>query len=271
MSDINELDILQRFPGHTLQQVVSGGLVTYNLLDGGSTVIASKTNLTASDTLRSLRTSLVSDAEVVALLDSTDRAAVTSVLEGQLAIDPDDGDLYKFDGTVWAKVDSGGGGGGADMFGPLTANNALFPSANSAGASSRNEHPVLVFDDTTSESVVFSSAISRDYSGVDVIIDIDWVAETATTGGVTWGVEIERLNAGGPDIDSDSFNTQQTGTSTTNATSGIITRTSITLTNAQADAWAAGDSFRLRLQRVTSDGGDTMTGDAQVLRVIGRQ
>ena len=161
--------------------------------------------------------------------------------------------------------------GGADMFDPRTANNAIFPSSNPAGASSRNAHPIMAFDATTAESVSFSSALSRDYSGGDVTIDIDWVAETATTGGVTWGVEVERLNAGGTDIDSDSFDTQQTGNSTTAGTSGIVTRTSITLTNAEADEWAAGDAFRLRLQRVTGDGGDTMTDDAQVLRVVGRQ
>ncbi len=47
--------------------------------------------------------------------------------------------------------------------------------------------------------------------------------------------------------------------------------TTITLTQAEADSIAAGNLYRLRLERVTGDGGDTMTGDAQVLRVIVRQ
>jgi len=71
----------------------------------------------------------------------------------------------------------------------------------------------------------------------------------------------------GHDIDADSFDTQQTTTDTTSGTSGIIKRTTITLTNAEADLIAAGDSFRIRVQRVAAGGGDTMTGDAELLRV----
>ena len=136
---------------------------------------------------------------------------------------------------------------------------------------SRNAHPILAFNDTTAESVVFHEVMGNDYSAGNLTIDIDWVAETATTGGVTWGVEVERTAPGGTDIDSDSFDTQQTGTSTTNGTSGIKTRTSIVLTQAEADGITAGDAFRLRIQRVTGDGGDDMSDDAQILSVIGRQ
>ena len=57
----------------------------------------------------------------------------------------------------------------------------------------------------------------------------------------------------------------------TNGTVNIITRTSITLTQEEADAWTAGDPFRLRLERVAADGGDTLVGDAEVIRVLGRQ
>ena len=88
---------------------------------------------------------------------------------------------------------------------------------------------------------------------------------------MTWGIEIERNNAGGTDIDSDSFAAQQTANNTTNGTSGVITRTTIVLTQAQADALESGESYRLRLQRVTGDGGDNMAGDAQVLSINLRQ
>lgn len=148
----------------------------------------------------------------------------------------------------------------------LDANSAIYPSSNPAAANSRNGHPVIAYDDTTAENIIFNNTISDGYGGEDINIDIDWVAETAITGGVTWGVEVEANAPGGNDIDSDSFDTQQTGTSTTNGTSGIITRTTITLTQAEADAIAASDAFRLRLQRVVSDGGDDMTGDAQIVK-----
>jgi len=147
------------------------------------------------------------------------------------------------------------------------ANDAIYPASNPAVADSRNGHPIIAFDDTVAENVVFNSSMVASYNGIDISIDIDWVAETAITGGVTWGVEIERNAPGGTDIDSDSFAAQQTGTNTTSGTSGIITRTTITLTQAEADAIEALDSFRMRLQRVVGDVGDDMTGNAQVLTI----
>lgn len=155
--------------------------------------------------------------------------------------------------------------------GSFDANDAIFPASNPAVADSRNGHPILAFDDTVAENVLFSSIMPADYSAGNILIDIDWVAATATTGGVTWGVEIERNAPAGNDIDSDSFDTQQTGTSTTNPTSGIITRTTITLTQAEADAIAANDSYRMRIQRVVGDVGDDMSGDAQITGIGWRQ
>lgn len=160
---------------------------------------------------------------------------------------------------------------GADLWPAHDANDATFPNTNPAAAESRNEHPIIGFDDTVAEDVVFHDAISRDYSAGNITVDIDWVAASAIIGGVTWGVEFERIAPGGQDIDTDGFAAQQTGTSTTNGTSGIVTRTSIVLTQAQADSIAAGDPFRLRVQRVVGDVGDDLVGDAQILRVIGRQ
>ena len=147
------------------------------------------------------------------------------------------------------------------------ANTAIYPSSNPATANSRNGHPVINFDDTIAEKVILSSVMSKTYAGGSISVDIDWVAETAIIGGVTWGVEVEASAPGGNDIDTDSFDTQQTGTSTTNGSSGIITRTTITLTQAEADGVASLDSYRLRLQRVTGDGGDTMIDDAQIIKI----
>lgn len=159
----------------------------------------------------------------------------------------------------------------ANQLAAFDPNMATFPSSSPAVAFSRNEHPLLAFDDTVAENVIFHWIMSNDYSDGNLTVDIDWVAETAVVGDVVWGVEFERLNAGGQDIDSDGFATQQTGTDTTNGTSGIITRTSIALTQAQADLIAAGEAFRLRVQRVAVSGSDTMVGDAQLLRVSVRQ
>lgn len=159
---------------------------------------------------------------------------------------------------------------GSQLF-RFNANDATFPASNPAGAASRNEHPILTFDDSTDENAIFHDSMSRDYAGGNLTVDIDWVAApSVTTGDVKWDVSFERIAAGGQDIDSDGFAAIQTGTDTTSGTSGVVTRTSITFTQAQADSIVAGDAFRLKITRDTSVGGD-MAGDAQVLRVVGRQ
>jgi len=151
------------------------------------------------------------------------------------------------------------------------ANDAIFPSSNPAAAIARNNHPVLAFDADTAESVIFNGSMLRDYLAASILVDIDWVSASAVVGDVVWGIEIERIAPGAQDIGSDGFAAQITGTSTTSGTTGIITRTTITLTQAQADAITAGDGYRMRVQRVAADGGDTMLLDAQIVRVIVRQ
>jgi len=145
------------------------------------------------------------------------------------------------------------------------SNSALYPATDPAAAFSRNGHPIINFDDTTAENVIFNSKVPSSYIGNSLSLEIDWVAESAIAGDVVWGIEFEANAAGGNDIDSDSFAAQQTGTDTTSGTSGVITRTTIVLTQAQADAIAALDSYRMRLQRVAASGSDTMVGDAQVV------
>ncbi len=156
-------------------------------------------------------------------------------------------------------------GSGVSFLGSFTANDATFPSGSPAAATSRNQHPILAFDDTTAESVIFHDVMSNDYSNGNITINTDWMAATATSGDVTWGVKIERIAPGGTSIDSDSFQTQQIAAGTANASSGVITRTSIVLTQVQADGIMAGDAYRLSLQCVAPSG--TLIGDAQVLRV----
>ena len=169
--------------------------------------------------------------------------------------------------AVWTEITAADGG--AQLF-RFNANDATFPASNPAGAASRNGHPLLAFDDSTDENVIFHDSLSRDYAEGNLTVDIDWVAASVTTGDVKWDVSFERIAAGGQDIDSDGFAAIQSGTDTTNGTSGVVTRTSITFTQAQADSIAAGDAFRLKITRDTSVGGD-MVGDAQILRVLGRQ
>ena len=152
----------------------------------------------------------------------------------------------------------------------FNVNNATFPAANAMGASSRNRHPVLTADDTVNEAAVFNRTMSQDYSAGNVLVDVDWVSD-ATVGDVVLGVRFERSAPGGQDIDSDSFAAQQTGTETTAGTSGVKTRTTIALTQAEADSIAAADGYRLEVERVATDGDDDLVGDIEITGVGVRQ
>jgi len=158
---------------------------------------------------------------------------------------------------------------GAQLF-SFDVNEAIYPASNPAQAGSRNGHPLLDFDDTTDETIIFNGKMSRDYAGGNFTLDIDWVAASAIIGDVKWDVSFERVAPGGQDIDSDGFAAIQTATETTSGTSGVVTRTSITFTQAQADSIAAGDTFRLKITRDASVAGDVV-GDAQIRAVAGRQ
>lgn len=157
-----------------------------------------------------------------------------------------------------------GGGGGSDYTPPLYSLHAISPTTNPAGISSRNGHPILTFDDTTGESTVLQSALSRDYSTGNLVVDIVWMSEDQTTGDVRWDVSAERMNT---DLDADSFATAQSATGTCSGTNGITTTTSITFTQAQFDGATAGDAIRIKVARNPSHGDDDMLNDAQLVRV----
>jgi hypothetical protein len=151
---------------------------------------------------------------------------------------------------------------------------AGIPSAsNMATLDTRNAHPVLDFDATTVETAYFEDALSASYSGGGLTVSVFWMATTATTGAVVWSGAIERMVEGGTDMDADSFASEQNAAAvTTNGTSGVLNKSTITFTSgANMDSVAAGEQFRFQLQRETADGGDTMLGDAELARVIIRE
>lgn len=170
---------------------------------------------------------------------------------------------------AWAD-DSGGSGGGGKTLDRWKPTDNQPPSSNYATIDSRNTIPVLDFDASTEEAAVFQGIIPHGAdlsSGLDVIIH--WLATSATSGGVVWGAAFERMNT---DLDSDSFATGvNSATSTANATNGIISSVTITLSSTEIDGLTAGDPFRLKISRKVGEAGDDMTGDAELLAVELRQ
>ena len=137
------------------------------------------------------------------------------------------------------------------------------PASGYAQIDSRNSIPVIAYDAATNEYVVFASGLPSHYSGGGLTIDVYWMGATATSGNVKWGVSVERDNEGNHDLDADNFATEQTNTGTANATSGVVTKTTITVSSgANMDSAVAGDPIRIKLRRLASDVADTMTGDA---------
>jgi hypothetical protein len=197
------------------------------------------------------------------------------------------GDVATYDGQTWYRINANGGNvgdtpaegtfwtliaaeGATGPTGPGSKTLIQFsprdnqpPASNFATLDTRNSIAALDFDAATKETTVFVGVIPQ---GADLTsglsISIFWMATTATSGDCRWEVALERGNT---DLDSDSFDTAQVGTTTTSGTSGITNKTTINLTT--IDSVVAGEFFRLRVARDAANAGDTMAGDAELLAV----
>lgn len=132
----------------------------------------------------------------------------------------------------------------------------------------RNAHPVLDFDAAADEGAIFGSVLPNHYAAGGILAILHWTATTATTGDVKWNGQFERMNT---DLNSDSFDTALSTTTTTSGTSGIIVTTIITFLNSQIDGLAVGGAFRFKVTRDADVAGDTMAGDAELHRVEMRE
>jgi hypothetical protein len=142
------------------------------------------------------------------------------------------------------------------------------PSANYATLDLRNYHPVLDFDADADEAAVFTGVLPRAYAGGGVTVYLHWAATSATSGNVVWDVSFERIGDDVLDIDSDSFAAVQSVTAAASGTSGNVVIDTIAFTNgAQMDSVAAGEAFRLKINRDANNANDTMTGDAELVAV----
>jgi hypothetical protein len=150
--------------------------------------------------------------------------------------------------------------GGASASEPLGAGNVAIPRV-------RNGHLLLKFPDGATYARTFPGILSRRYGGSGITVRLLWAALTATTGNVKWGAAFERLQVGTDVLTTDSFAAEKTAVATTNGTAGVATSTTIAFTNSEIDGLLVGEPFRLRIQRLGSDGSDTMTDEAQLLGI----
>lgn len=152
-------------------------------------------------------------------------------------------------------------------FGPL---DGVPGASNFPTLDSRNLHPVLDFDDTTDETVYFEGVLPPNYAGGGLTAKLYWMATSATANTCRWQLGVERIDTA-TDLDSDSFATSNSTGDATSGTSGIVTVSTITFTSgAQMDSLAAGEPFRLKLNRDAdaTSGTDSLVGDAEMLRLV---
>jgi hypothetical protein len=166
-------------------------------------------------------------------------------------------------GVKWAAA-AGGGSGGTKTYATWVATDSQPPSTGFSTLDTRGTGiAVLDFDDASTESAVFVGIMPEGASlGSGLIVNLDFMATTATSGNVRWSVAFERCNT---DLDTDSFDTATASTVAVAATAGVVTVGSITCT--AIDGITAGDLFRLRVQRIGGDGADSMSGDAELVAV----
>lgn len=125
--------------------------------------------------------------------------------------------------------------------------------------------PTLAFDPSTDESIYFVFR-ALNYGSGNLTLDIDWYADTASSGDIIWGAQLAAItpDTDTQDIETDGLAAAQTVTDSHLGTTGQRVHRAV-LTVSNLDSIAAGDWCILRLYRDADAGGDTMTGDALLI------
>lgn len=126
----------------------------------------------------------------------------------------------------------------------------------------------LAYDAAADESAYWLFR-AINYASGDVTVQLDWYADTATSGDVVLGAQIAAItpNTDTQDVETKAFATAVTVTDSHLATTGqrVHRAPSITLTGASLDSLTADDDVWIRIYRDADAAGDTMTGDAVLL------
>ena len=245
-SSLTNGDLWYNSTGNALKARINGSTVSLGAGGGGSV---------ATDAIWTAKGQL-------AAATGTATAVAVNVGTNGYVLTADSGETA---GIKWAALPSGG----TLTLARFNATQNQPPASAYATFDTRNSIALLNFDAGTDENAVFLSLMPEAASfttGITAILK--WTAATATSGDCVWVVAFERMNT---DIDSDSFATGVSGTTTTNGTSGIPNTTSINFSSSEIDGTTAGDMFRIKVTRDADAGGDTMTGDAQLIAVELRQ
>lgn len=99
-SQIYEDDLSNRFPTYTFNTTVDGSLTTYDALDG-ATLMQTATKASLDDAVFQVRQGLVGGLEVLPLLDTSQRDALTGITEGTCLLNSDTTNIERFENSSW--------------------------------------------------------------------------------------------------------------------------------------------------------------------------
>ena len=103
------------------------------------------------------------------------------------------------------------------------------------------------------------------YGSGNVTVTVQWYSRSgSTTGDVVWGARLKAISDGDAvSVESKTFSTAATTTTTVNGTAKGPKFTTITITS--LDSLTANDKLSINIYRDAAAGGDTMAGDAVYL------
>ena len=123
-----------------------------------------------------------------------------------------------------------------------------------------------LFYDAAAKEEAFWYFRAINYGSGNLTLDIEWYADTATSGDVVWegSLAVITPNTDTQDIETKAFATANSFTDSHLGTTGKrLHRATVTISN--LDSLAADDYVVLRIGRDAAAGADTMTGDAGIV------
>jgi len=127
-------------------------------------------------------------------------------------------------------------------------------------------HFVSVHADSGDDYVDVDGRMPGGWNGGNVELVLYFASTSTASGNVKWDVQVERLANDGTAITASSFDVVTSATSAVGTpTVGSLSYATITVSSGNMDGLLAGEYFRIRIQRDTTDALDTLTGDAVLL------
>jgi hypothetical protein len=139
------------------------------------------------------------------------------------------------------------------------------------GSSPLEQVVVWDFDASNIEYLDFLCRLEK-YAGGGLTFTLPWMASTATSNMVRWEIGIRALPDDSEDVDGSQTYDFNGVSDTCASASGELSYPTITFTDgADMDSWANGEMAIVRVRRKTDHTDDTMTGDAELLGVFGKE